>query len=290
MDILVTGGTGQVGRALTQLQWPEGARVHSPSRSEFDLSDPQSIERVFSEHRWAAVVSCGAYTAVDRAETEVAAAWTVNAVAPALLASLTAEAGIPIVHVSTDYVFAGDKPEPYLEHDPVAPINVYGASKEGGEQGVRTANPRHVIVRSAWLASPIGANFVKTMLRLAGERNEVRVVSDQRGCPTSAGDLARALQQITLRLVADRKASHGTFHFVNDGEATWSELADAVFAASSARGGPSAAVTPIKTSEYPTPARRPQNSRLLTDRIRHEYGLKPRHWSEAIGEVVAALT
>lgn len=289
-DVLITGGTGQVGGALARLAWPDGIRVHAPPRSELDLTDPASIERVFGQRSWSAVLSCGAFTAVDRAETEVATAWTVNAVAPAVLASLTGRAGIPILHVSTDYVFSGDKDAPYLETDPVAPANVYGASKEGGEQAVRTGNPRHTIVRTAWVVSASGANFVKTMLRLAGDRDEVRVVSDQRGCPTSAEDLAVALRTLALRMMADPGAPTGSFHFVNEGEATWSELAEAVFGFSAALGGPSAAVVPIRTADYPTPARRPTNSRLSTARLRAEYGIAPRPWREAVPEIVAALS
>lgn len=281
MDILVTGGGGQVGTELLGLDWPDGVALHAPDREQLDLSDPASIDGVMAARRWSAVISCGAYTAVDRAESEIEPAWRVNALGPALLARRAAESHIPIVHVSTDYVFDGTKDGYYDEADPVAPINVYGASKEGGEQAVRTGNPHHAIVRTAWVVSPYRANFLKTMLRLARERDELAVVCDQRGCPTFAGDLAAALRAVTLKL-KDRPALAGTYHFVNAGEASWSEFARAIFSASAVRGGPTARVRDITTSEYPTLARRPANSRLRTDRIQDAFEVTPRPWSQAL--------
>ncbi len=290
MNILITGGAGQVGIELQRQAWPDGWKLHAPSRSILDLSDPDSIERIFAETRWDAVISSGAYTAVDKAETEVLQAWRVNALAPALIAKRSGEGGIPLVHVSTDYVFSGDKAGYYEEDDPVGPIGIYGASKEAGEQAVRTGNPRHAIVRTAWVVSPHRANFLKTMLRLAGEgREEIKVVADQRGCPTFAGDLAQALMRVTLALLDRPDGLTGTYHFVNDGEASWAEFAKAIFEASSRRGGPSARVTEITTAEYPTPARRPANSRLATGLIRDAFGVVPRHWSVALDEPVGTL-
>lgn len=289
MDILLTGGAGQVGIELQRQAWGDGVTVHAPGRDALDLADAASVERVLALRAWGAVVSSGAYTAVDKAESDVAAAWRVNALAPAILAAGTARAGIPIVQISTDYVFAGDKPGFYVEDDPVAPLGVYGASKEGGEQAVRTANPRHAIIRTAWVVGPHRANFLKTMLRLAGDRDEVAVVSDQHGCPTFAGDLAAAVATVTRALIARPDAPAGTYHFVNAGEATWSGFASAIFAASAARGGPSARVRPITTAEYPTPARRPGNSRLATGKIEAAYGIRPRPWQDALEEAIAAL-
>jgi dTDP-4-dehydrorhamnose reductase len=289
MDILVTGGSGQVGLSLKELVWPAGVTVHTPGRAELDLADPSSVEAMVASRPWAAVISSGAYTAVDKAETEVRDAWLINAVAPAVLARGAAQAGIPIVHVSTDYVFDGSKPGFYSETDPVAPLGIYGASKEGGEQAVRTANPRHAIVRTAWVVSRHRANFIKTMLRFGAERDEMRVVGDQHGCPTFAGDLAAALQTVVLRMIADEAAPRGTYHFVNAGEASWAAFASAIFAASARHGGKQPKVTTITTAEYPTPARRPANSRLSTARIEADYGVKPRPWAEALEETVAAL-
>lgn len=289
MDILLTGGTGQVGIELLRLVWPVGTKLHAPDRATLDLGDPLSIRRVLAERRWDAVISCGAYTAVDKAESEVGAAWAANALAPAILAEGTAAAGIPIVHVSTDYVFSGTKDAPYGEDDPVAPLNVYGASKEGGEQAVRTANPRHVLVRTAWVVSPHRSNFLRTMLRLAGDRDEVRIVADQLGCPTFAIDLAGVLQVIAIRLGTDVSSPTGTYHFVNEGEASWADFATAIFAASGGRGGPTARVLPIATAEYPTPARRPMNSRLSTAKLRLDFGITPRPWQDALDDAVASL-
>jgi dTDP-4-dehydrorhamnose reductase len=290
MDVLITGGAGQVGIELQRQAWPEGVRLHAPTRAELDLADPASIERMLAARPWAAVISSGAYTAVDKAETEVLTAWQVNAIAPALLAKGTAERSIPLVHVSTDYVFSGDKQGYYDENDPVGPIGVYGASKEGGEQAVRTGNPRHAIIRTAWMVSPHRVNFLKTMLRLAAERRgEIAVVADQRGCPTFAGDLAEALMRVTVAMMGRPDGLNGTYHFVNDGEASWAEFAAAIFEASARRGGSSARVRTIRTAEYPTPARRPGNSRLSTGLIGNTFGIRPRPWRDALEEVVRVL-
>lgn len=288
MDILVAGGQGQVGLELERLGRGD-LRLAAPGRGELDLARPETVAAVLGQRRWAAVVNAAAYTAVDRAEGEVAAAWTANALGPAILAAETAKAGIPLVHVSTDYVFSGDKPGPYDEDDAVGPLGVYGASKLAGELAVRTANPRHAIVRTAWVVSPHRANFVKTMLRLAAERPALRVVDDQRGSPTSAADLAAALVTIATRLAREPGAPTGTFHFANAGEATWCGFAREIMAVSEARGGPFAPVEAITTAEYPTPARRPANSVLSTARIAREFGISPRPWRAALSDILDAL-
>jgi dTDP-4-dehydrorhamnose reductase len=251
-----------------------------------DLSDAQALATMVDARPWAAIVNCAAYTAVDKAESDVVAAWTVNALAPAALAAAGAAAGIPILHVSTDYVFSGAKPDFYVEDDPVAPLGVYGASKLGGELAVRSANPRHVILRTAWVVSATGNNFVKTMLRLGAERPQLRVVADQRGCPTSADDIARAILAMLPRL---RAGPYGTYHFVNGGEATWHGLAEAVFARAAKHGRPAPSVEPIETNDYPTPAARPANSRLATAKIARDFGISPRDWHDAIDEIVDTL-
>jgi dTDP-4-dehydrorhamnose reductase len=289
MRILVVGGSGQVGRALSKLAWPVGISAAAPAREELDLTDRSQVGAAVAAERWGAVINAAAYTAVDNAESDVETAWRVNALGPALLAAATRAAGVPLIHVSTDYVFDGEKEDFYVETDPTGPLGVYGASKLGGEAAVRTGNPRHVILRTAWLVSPHGSNFVKTMLRLAVQRPSLRVVDDQRGCPTSAADLAEALGAIAVRAAREAAAPGGTYHFVNTGEATWCSFAREIFAISASLGGPSAAVTPITTGDYPTPARRPRNSRLSTGKIGRDFGIVPRPWQAATTEVVTAL-
>ena len=287
--ILVTGGSGQVGTELQRLSWPAGFEVSAPGRHEMDLSDPGSVAAMVQSRRFAAVINAGAFTAVDLCESEVAQAWQVNAVAPAVLARATALAGIPLVQVSTDYVFDGSKATPYAETDPVGPLCVYGASKLGGELAVRTANPRHAIVRTAWVFSAHGNNFVKTMLRVGRDRPLLRVVDDQRGCPTSAADLAAALAKIALAMIADADAPIGTFQFVNSGSCTWHGLAGEIFAQAARMGGPSPQLQAITTAEYPLPARRPANSQLATGRLGREYGIFPRPWQPALADILAEL-
>ena len=287
--ILLTGGGGQVGQALQALAWPGDVTLLAPSRAELDLGDRESIRRwVGAAGKLDGILNSGAYTAVDRAEADISAAWAVNARAPALLAQAAREADIPLVQVSTDYVFDGAKPSPYVESDPVGPVGVYGASKAAAELAVAAAGIRHVIVRTSWVVSATGSNFVKTMLRLGAERPQLGVVADQRGAPTAAGDLAQALRLVMLRHLEDRSAPGGVFHFANAGETTWHGVAAHVFAAA-ALGRRAPELKPIATADYPTPARRPANSRLDASRFIAAYGLAPRPWREAVDEIVAAL-
>ena len=288
-EVLVTGGSGQVGGALLALPPEQGFRFVGLDRDALDLLNPGTFAGVLASRPWAAIINAAAYTAVDKAETEVEEAWRINALAPACLARQAALAGIPLVHVSTDYVFSGASARPYVEDDPVAPLGVYGASKEGGEQGVRTAGGRAVIVRTSWVVSPWRANFLKTMLRLGAERDVLRVVADQQGAPTSAIDLALALATIARALANDPAAPTGTFHFSNAGATTWADFATEIFRLSAARGGPSARVEPISTAQYPTPARRPAYSLLSTERIERLYGLSPRPWQAAISDIIDEL-
>ncbi len=288
-DVLVTGGSGQVGGALLATAPTDGFRFVGLDRSALDLLQPASFASVLAARPWAAIINAAAYTAVDTAETEVEAAWRVNALAPACLAREAAHAGIPLIHVSTDYVFSGASRQPYVESDPVAPLGVYGASKEAGEQGVRTGGGRSVIVRTSWVVSSRGANFLKTMLRLGAGREVLRVVADQQGAPTAAADLAAALAHIARALASDPEAPTGTFHFSNAGQTTWADFATEIFRLSAARGGPCARIQPITTADYPTPARRPAYSLLSTARIKSLYRLTPRPWQEAISDIIDEL-
>ncbi|MFO1079734.1 MAG: dTDP-4-dehydrorhamnose reductase [Reyranellaceae bacterium] len=288
MNVLVCGGSGQVGLELLRQQWRSDVRLVAPARRELDLGDDASISEVFRNRSFAAVVNAAAYTAVDAAQQEVSQAWRINAVAPALLAYETGRLGIPLIHVSTDYVFDGTSDRPYVPADPVAPLNVYGASKEGGEQGVRTGNQRHVIIRTAWVVSPHRKNFVKTMLHLANERDLVRVVDDQAGCPTSASDLAAAVRAVVMRQLAGNGAC-GTYHFVNRGITTWFRFAEAIMRGASRRGHRAVPVEPVATAAYPTAARRPMNSALSTETLARDYQVAPRPWEQAIDEVLDRL-
>jgi dTDP-4-dehydrorhamnose reductase len=288
-DVLVTGGSGQVGGALVAAAPMDGFRFVAPGRDALDLLEPSSFAAILASRPWAAIINAAAYTAVDKAETEVEDAWRINALAPACLAREAALAGIPLVHVSTDYVFSGASQQPYAEDDPVAPLGVYGASKEAGEQGVRTGAGRSVIVRTSWVVSPRRANFLKTMLRLGAERDVLRVVADQQGAPTSAADLAETLAHIARALACDPDAPTGTFHFSNAGQTTWADFATEIFRLSAACGGPDARIEPIATADYPTPARRPAYSLLSTDRIRTLYGVTPRPWQDAISDIIDEL-
>ncbi|NNM76903.1 dTDP-4-dehydrorhamnose reductase [Sphingomonas sp. ID1715] len=278
--LLVTGGTGQVGTELRLRAGRHGFEVVAPSRAELDLGSTCAIERFLDDHPWHAVINCAAYTAVDKAESEPDLAEAVNAVGPDIIARAAAKRAMRLLHVSTDYVFDGSKADPYVEDDPIAPLGAYGVSKEAGERAVRQGNADHVILRTAWVISPHGHNFVKTMLRLGRERPLLRVVDDQRGCPTSAGDIAE-----TLLALANRTGPHGTYHFVNAGEASWCELARFILE----RAGIDTPVEAITTADFPTPARRPANSRLSTAKLQRDYGIAPRPWQEAVGEVVDAL-
>ncbi len=286
--VLLTGGSGQVGTALRRLA-PPGWDIHAPTRSELDLGDPEQIAQLVASRPWAAVINAGAYTAVDRAEDEVAAAWRANALGPAALAHAAAKTGTPILHLSTDYVFDGRLDRPYLETDAVGPINVYGASKLGGEQAMRTAHARHLILRTAWVVSATGSNFIKTMLRLGAERPLLRIVDDQCGCPTTADDIAAAVRVMAERLMDDPDAPTGTYHFVGQGEATWCDLARAVFTVAAEGGARVPEVQPISTADYPTPAARPRNSVLDTAKITRDYGITPAPWLAAVRKVVQQL-
>ncbi len=286
-DILITGGNGQLGTELQRLAWPDGWRAVAIDLAELDLTDAAGIAAIVASRPWAAVINGAAYTAVDKAESDVVTAWAINALAPAAFAVACEAAGIPLVQVSTDYVFDGTKPGGWEPGDAVGPLNVYGASKLGGELAVRTACRRQAIVRTSWVVSAHGNNFIKTMLRLAADRDTLSVVADQHGAPTSAADLAAALATIAMALTEGHPS--GVWHFSNAGETTWAGFAEAIFAGSKARGGPSAHVTPIATADYPTPARRPVRSLLSHEAITRDFGTRPRAWQAALDDILDEL-
>ncbi len=286
MRILVTGTQGQV---VTALKTADPGIV-TLGRPEIDLADPSSLRAPILALRPDAIVSAAAYTAVDKAESEPDIARVVNGEAPAELARIAGDLGIPILHLSTDYVFPGDKPEPYNEDDATGPVSVYGVTKLAGEQGIRAGTANHVILRTAWVYSPYGANFVKTMLRLAETRDEVGVVDDQYGCPTYAPDIAGAVLAIACRLVADPSlALRGTFHLTAPDETNWAGFAETVFAGLAARGGKKVIVNPIPTRSYPTPARRPANSRLSGAKLKAVYGMELPSWRTSLAACLDIL-
>ena len=286
MRIAVTGKLGQVALSLAERAGPD-ARVILLGRPEMDLAEPASIAATIAAARPDVVVNAAAYTAVDKAETERDLAFAVNGAGAGAVAA-AAKLAVPLIHLSTDYVFDGSKAAPYTEADPTAPLGVYGASKLAGEQAVLAAHPGAVICRTAWVYSPFGANFVKTMLRLADTRDELGVVADQIGNPTSAQDIADCVLALAGKL-ADQQAAPGIFHMTGSGEASWADLAEAIFAASAAHGGPSAKVRRITTADYPTPAPRPANSRLDCSKLARTYGLSLPDWRPSLAAVVARL-
>lgn len=275
MTLLIVGKSGQVARALARGAQERGVAFAVIGRPEFDL---ESFDGQLPPAR--VIINAAAYTQVDRAEDEGARSGAINAIAPGKLAAATAPDGA-FIHFSTDYVYAGDKPSPYVETDPVAPVNAYGAAKLSGEQSALAAQPRTIILRTAWVYDAAGANFVRTMLRLAKTREEISVVADQRGCPTFARDLANAALDI-----ANRPGPFGLYHCAGAGETTWAAFAEEIFALSAARGGPSATVRPITTAEFPTRAKRPQNSRLDCTKLENDYGIRLRHWRDALTECI----
>jgi dTDP-4-dehydrorhamnose reductase len=290
MRLLLLGGTGQVGEEFRALPLPKDVDVVAPGRAEIDLQDPAAIAQVIAAEPWSAVVNAAAYTDVDRAESEEPLAFAVNAEAPSRLAVETGRRGIPLVHISTDYVFDGRKGAPYVEQDAVAPLNAYGRSKLAGERGVRAANPRHVILRTSWVYSPYRKNFVRTILRLAAERDRLTVVKDQRGCPSAARDIAQACVDIAVRCaMAPAQAPYGTYHFAGTGEATWFEFARVIIDMTADRRARSPQIVPIRTSDYPTTAVRAADTRLDCSAIVREFGVKLKPWRQALADTIDPL-
>jgi len=261
VKVLVTGVTGQVGGALVARTAPDGMEWIAAGRDRLDLSAPDGIAGALAALAPDAVVNPAAYTAVDPAETDSETAFRVNRDGPAALAGACAARGIPLIHLSTDYVFDGTGSRPYRADDPVAPLGVYGASKEAGERAIRAALDDHVILRTAWVYAADGKNFVNTMLRVGAERDELRVVADQRGTPTPAGDIADAVATL-LAARRDGTAVRGTFHYTAGGETTWHGFAEAIFRRAEKHWGRRPVVHPITTADYPTPAKRPAYSVL----------------------------
>jgi dTDP-4-dehydrorhamnose reductase len=286
--ILVFGAQGQLGRELVDLATSRGVAIAGLGRTEADIADPAAIAAAIARVGPRLIVNAAAYTAVDRAEADEPGARRGNVEGPRALAMAAQAAGVPLVHFSTDYVFDGTKRGAYLESDPIAPLGVYGRTKAEGEAAVRAAASRHVIVRTSWVYGAHGNNFLKTMLRLAAERDALRVVADQHGCPTATIDLAEATLAIDRALAAGA-TPWGVYHFAGTGATTWRDFADAIVDEQARFTGKRPPVHAIATSEYPTPAKRPANSELSSALFGATFGYAAAPWRERAREVVEAL-
>jgi dTDP-4-dehydrorhamnose reductase len=288
--ILVFGAAGQVGRELVDQAWPGGLSARGLDRAAADVTDAGAVARALDAAGPALVVNAAAYTAVDKAEQDAARALAVNRDGPAILAAACAARDLPLIHLSTDYVFDGSKPGAYLEDDPVCPLGIYGVGKEAGEAAIRDRLARHVILRTAWVFGVHGHNFVKTMLRLGAERPELAIVADQQGCPTEAADIARAVARIAATLLgAPGPGQLGTFHFAGQPPTSWHGFAQAIFRRVASAGRKVPALRAIATADYPTPARRPANSVLDSGKLAHIYGIAPCDWQAALDRVLGVL-
>jgi len=286
--ILVFGRNGQVARELALRGAAAGRVLRFAGRETLDLTVPDKVDDLIATVAPRAVINAAAYTAVDRAEREPDAAYALNRDAPAAIAAACAARGLPLVHFSTDYVFDGELERPYVETDPTGPTSVYGASKLAGELAVTAADGAAITLRTAWVYSAHGTNFLKTMLALATRRDEISVVADQIGRPTWARDCAEAALLAIDALEADPRLA-GTYHLSGAGDASWADLAEAVFTESARRGGPTARVRPISTADYPTPARRPANSRLDCGKIEAALAWRRRPWRDSLAECMTEM-
>jgi dTDP-4-dehydrorhamnose reductase len=290
--ILVFGATGQVGHEVCRAAWPGSYEILALDHAAADIAKPTEVSAVIAQRRPDLVINLAAYTAVDRAEGEPETAWAVNCAGAAHIAAACGESTTALIQLSTDYVFDGAKSGPYREDDEVNPLGVYGQSKEAGERAVRAAMARHVILRTAWVYSAKGTNFVTTILRLGAERPVLRVVADQRGCPTAAADIATALVAIAAEIERG-KAVWGTFHHAGSGITSWHGFAEEIIDLATRWGAWPAEskprVEPITTNQYPTPARRPLNSVLDCRKIAEIFGISAPLWKTSLEPVVREL-
>jgi dTDP-4-dehydrorhamnose reductase len=285
MKVLITGAGGMTGSELVRQARERSWDVVPLTKADLDITDARAVEGVVGHERPDVIINAAAYTAVDAAESAAEAAMAVNAAGPENVARAAKTNGAQVLHISTDYVFDGESPEPYEPDDRPAPINVYGESKLAGEMALRESCPEHVIVRTSWVYSHEGKNFVRTMLRAAEEKREIRVVMDQHGCPTSSQDLARALLCAANLMV--RSFVVGTYHFCNAGSTTWFDFANAIFDMSDYHPP---RVVPITTAEFPTAARRPRRSVLNTNSFQLAFGVEPRPWQEALKDTMERIS
>jgi dTDP-4-dehydrorhamnose reductase len=286
--ILLFGGAGQLGQEITHAASRRNIELKGLSRAQADISDPRQIADAFRSFSPAIVVNAAAYTNVDQAESDFEAAFLANARGPEILAAACREAGVPLIHFSTDYVFDGTKAGSYSESDPIAPIGAYGRTKAIGEDMVRSNHAMHLILRTSWVYGVFGSNFLKTILRLSKERPELRIVADQYGNPTSTAQIADAVFSIAPR-IRDRTGPWGTYHFTGSGTTTWHGFAERIVDIQTRYTGRKPPVVPIRTEEYPTRARRPANSALDCSRFVETFGIAPATWTTESERAIAAL-
>lgn len=287
MRVLITGRHGQVSRELQRALGSE-AELLVLGHEQLDLADGEAVRRQVRELRPDLLINAAAHTAVDQAESEPELAYAINATAPGILAEEASALRVPLIHYSTDYVFDGRKATPYCEDDATGPLGVYGSSKLAGEQAIRACGGQHLILRTSWVYSLHGRNFLLTMQRLLQEREELRVVADQVGAPTWAGTIARTTVELIRRWRDGQPGAWGTYHLTGLGETSWFGFAEAIAAHLQAQGRTCARLTPIASSEYPTPAQRPANSRLDCSRLQHEWGVELPDWREALSECLSS--
>jgi dTDP-4-dehydrorhamnose reductase len=288
MKIVVFGAGGQIGREVCRAAWLPGHTILPLDRKAVDITKSAAVGAMLTRETPDLVINLAAYTAVDRAESEPDLAWAVNCAGAAHIAAACGENATPLIHLSTDYVFDGRKTEPYREDDAVGPLGVYGHSKEAGERAVRAALAQHVILRTAWVFGAHGANFVKTMLRLAAERSMLRIVADQRGCPTAAADIAAALMVISGH-IEKGEVKWGTYHFAGDCAVSWHRFAETIFDLAAPQLVTRPKVEPITTDQYPTPAQRPMNSVLDCRKIHDVFGISPPSWRKGLAGVIREM-
>ncbi len=290
MKILVTGTHGQVDTSIRSCPSAKGHEIISIGRPEIDLSEYEKLKNAIINANPDIIISSAAYTAVDKAESEAEIAYAINALAPKAIGEAAAKLNIPVIHLSTDYVFSGDKPSSYDEDDKTGPIGVYGKTKLEGEKLLAAATPNHVILRTAWVYSPYGNNFVKTMLRLGESREELNVVADQQGCPTYAPEIARACITIAENLINDQAIElRGIFNLTGQGKANWAQFAKVIFSGAEKFGRKKIIVNEITTDQYPTPAKRPKNSLLSSQKLLDIHGIELDNWEKSTKECVKML-
>ncbi|EOX7389445.1 dTDP-4-dehydrorhamnose reductase [Enterobacter roggenkampii] len=290
MKVLVTGANGQIGYLLAQkLALENDVDLLAVDKTELDIVNSSKVAQIFDSFKPDVVINAAAYTAVDKAETEKEIAYAVNCIGPKNLAEAAEKYNALMVHISTDYVFSGDKSGIYHEDDITGPATVYGKTKLDGENAVVQACRKHIIIRTAWVFGEHGNNFVKTMLRIAQSRSQLGIVADQVGGPTYAGDIADALIKIIQNIINDNNEKFGIYHFSGLPHVSWSEFAEEIFDAASKEGviKIKPIINPISTLDYPTPARRPVNSRLDTQRITRCFGIEASNWKKALHSIKA---